>query len=807
MMAISDFKYAIRLLSKKPGFTFLTTLVMATGIGLSLFLFSIFNTMIFKSLPFEDGASLVKIAGSEDGLRGFGSSLNLHDYYEIRTSLKGISEFSAYREENFNVSGRDGVRRYSGIFAEPNIFQLTRTKPILGRVFTELENQVGADNVAVIGFDLWQNLFAGDSKVIDQRLRVSGVSHRVIGVMPQGYFFPSTAEIWVPMRQDATKLNRGDGETVYGLAHIAENSSSEEVNRQLDVIMQRIEERYPKTNNGIGAFADSLQMSSAADSIVMVYAMQFIAVLILVLASVNVGNLLFSRAIERKKEIAIRVALGAPRSRLISQMLWESIIICSLGGLVGLAALSWGLEMTQTLTASFFMGKLPFWWNFTIDIFTITLLILFVLITIFVTGFLPAWKNSGADFNEALRDGTRGALGRKAGRLNRILVASEIFLSITVTIAVGVLVMGSYVDHGVDYGANTDNILTATVRLPESNYDSPEKQIQFFTTLQSHLETKENLGKVTMFSALPGGGSRSPTIAIEGIEYTEKGGYPRANYIVLTSGSLFNLGVEIKEGRYFSNSDDGLDKSTVIVTDSFVSRHFPKESPIGKRIRIVDGDEIEWLRIVGVVEHTYQGSASSESGKKPSIFRPYSQAPRKQLTVALEMKSELSSAIGTLRNTIKSIDPELPAYYVEPYTDRLARVTAPSNFISGILLLFGFAAIVYAASGIYGVMSNTIVQRTQEIGVKRALGADEERITKEFLLSGFKQFLWGGIPGGIVGCAMGFAMSKGIGIEDTAVIVIAVTVISIIGGIVLLATYVPTSRTLRMEPSDALHHE
>ncbi len=808
MMILNDLSYAIRLLSKKPGFTILTTLVMATGIGLSVFLFSFLNALIFKPLPFENGESLVQISASQNGVWKVGS-LNLHDYYEVRTNLKNVSEFGAYKNVSLNVAGRDGARRYSAVAAEPNIFQLTRTKPLLGREFTAADDQKGAENVVVIGYDVWQNQFSGDQKIIDHTLRINGESHRIIGVMPEGYFFPISAEMWVPMREDATHLTRGSAGSVFGLAHLNEGVSESDVNRELAVIMQRLEERYPKTNNGIGAYVSTIPMLAVEDGAPVVRSMQFVVFLILILASINVGNLLFSRAIERGKETAIRVALGAPRSRLISQMLWESVIICTLGGIIGFLVMTWGLEVTEKTLTNFTIDRPPFWQKFGIDSYTLTLSILFVVSAIIFTGVLPAWKNSGSDFNAVLRDGTRGALGKKAGKLNRRLVISEIFVSMTVLIAAAVMLVANFRATNADYGADPKNILSAQVLLTESKYNSPDKQIEFVRALQSGLENNAGIGDVMMSSALPGVMTATPTMAMEGKEYTKDNGYPRANYIIVTSGSLEKLGVELKSGRYFNSSDDGLDKRSVVVTDSFAERHFPNESAIGKRVRVVelDGDEPNWLTVVGVVKHTIQGSPIEESGKTPSVFRPFSQAPRGQMTVAMKMKTDSADVTRTLRQTLASIDSELPAFNVELYTETISRLTAPMLFGAVLFLIFGSAAAVLASSGIYGVMSNTISQKTQEIGVKRALGAMEERITKDFLMAGFNQLLWGGVPGLVIGCAMGFAMSQMFGMGSTDLLFIAIGLVIVIGGVVMLASYLPTKRALLMEPSEALRYE
>lgn len=810
MLNFQDLKYAVRLLAKRPAFTALTILVMAVGIGLSIYLFSFLNTMAYKPLPFKDGESLVVMDAMQNGIQFNGGTLDLHDLYEIRENIEGLSEMSAFNETSVNVSGRDGARRYNATYMEPNMFEMTRTKPILGRGFSDQENQVGAENVAVIGYDLWQNNFGGDPQVLEQSFRVNAQATRIIGVMPQGYFFPRNSEVWLPAREDATKIERGEGNTYAGLAHLAPGIQIKDINRQLGVIMKRLEERYPKTNAGNSAYVTTFPMSTMGNGgSVFLGSMYIVAILLLLLASINVGNLLLSRAVERSKETAIRVALGAPRSRLISQMMWESILICGIGGVIGLLVAAYGLEVTESITATFTEDKPFFWWKFGIDSFTISMFAIFVLSTILVTGLLPAWKNSGADFNSVLRDGTRGALGKKAGRLNRLLVMSEVFLSITVLIAASVMVVGTYIATSADYGADTENVLTARLRLSESDYDTPEKRAQFATNIANRLEHSVGIGEVAVMSDLPGAYTWTPTVAIEGNEYIGANSYPRANYIAVYPGSLGSLGVQLKQGRYFEEVDNDLNNSTVVVTESFAKRHFGDKGAIGKRIRIaeVDNDEPRWLTIVGVVEHTIQGQSFSPVASTPTVFRPLTQAPRINLYLAMKLTADSTVAIRTLRKTLESMDPDLPAFLVKPYQELIDRNSAGIGFASKIFLIFAIVAVILASSGIYGVMSNTIVQRTQEIGVKRALGADEHKITKEFLWTGFKQLLWGGIPGVIIGGVLAFALGQLLGTGTGVLSVIILTMITIIGTVVMVATILPTKSALRMEPSQALRYE
>lgn len=807
-MIMQDLSYAFRLLAKKPGFTALTTLVMAAGIGLSVYMFSFFHAILYKDLSFKDGESLVVISATINGTHD-NALLSPHDFYQIRSNVKGLTEYSSYYNKDAIVVSRDGARRYPAIVSETNMFALTRVKPALGRVFVEEEGKAGAAHVVVIGHDIWQNQFGGNSNVITQSIRINGENHQIIGVMPQGYFFPNKAQLWLPNKEDPTQISRGQGNEVHGLAHIKPNISLKEIEQELAIVMQRIQQQYPETNNGIGAYAVSLPGSGASDGQPVIYTMHIVAILILALASINVGNLLLSRAVERSKETAIRVALGAPRYRLISQMLWESTIICVLGGVIGLLVMAWGLEITEGIVATFFVDPPAFWWKFGLDAFTIKLFLIIVIFTIIVTGVLPAWKNSGGDFNAVLRDGTRGALGKKSGRLNKLLVISEIFISMTVLIAAAVMVYASYAQSNADIGAETDNILTAKVLLPKSNYADAKQQIKFAKTLQSHIEHTNSIDEVIITTALPGNFGPEARFAIEGFEYTTKSNlsYPLMNNIALMPNSMRKLGVALKQGRYFNNGDDGLEKKSVIVSESFAQKYFPKQSVLGKRVRMVteENNKVDWLTIVGVVENTLQGERETKS--LPSVFRPFTQAPSNYMTIAMKMKTDQKSVTQALRKAMMVIDPELPSYRIESYLQTVERITAPITFISNLTALFALAAVVLAASGIYGVMSNTISQRTHEIGIKRALGADERLITQEFLLSGLKLLLIGGIPGIFAGGFMGFGMGQMFGTDNSILITIAIIMTTIVGAVVLFATYLPTQKALQFEPSQALHYE
>lgn len=809
-MILNDLKYALRLLAKKPSFAALTVFVIAAGIGLSVFLFSFFNTIIFKDLPFKNSASLLQINRYQNASFTWGG-LGLHDLEEIRGNLSKLAQIGAYTNTRVNGVGPDGARRYVAVNAEANFFSFTQVKPLMGRLFTSQETQDGSDPVAVISYGLWQHQFGGAKNVLQQTLHINGQSTQIIGVMPDQYAFPNNADLWLPLYAHAAQLELKTAPKVYGIAMLVDGVSATEFNQKLALVMQRVAANYPDTNNDVGAKATPFPMTDMEDGIAIIYTLQIAALLILLLASINVGNLLFTRAIERNKETAIRIALGAPRMRLIGQMLWESLIICLLGGTIGLLSLAWGLEFAEATVATFFSEPLPFWWEFGIDAYTLKIFTFALLITFTLTGILPAWKNSNSDFNAVIRDGTRGAQSRYAARLNSLLVIGEIFISVTILIASATAIYAAYKASHLNYGADTKDIVLAKIELDEGTYSTQAKRLEFFHKLDATLSSHGEVTETMFISALPGEWTSVYGVEIEGQEYSDTGPlrYPQANFITPYPGALEKLQVGLIQGRFFQHSDNQPGQLTAIVSENFAKRYLQGQTALGKRIKVHRDPqhEPEWLTIVGVVENTIQGDANDMNSRHPSVFQAYGQTPKLDMTLAVKSSHEAVTIEKLIRTTLQSIDKQLPAFQIESYDGLINRNGAPLQFISNIFMLFGFAALLLSASGIYGVMANTISQKTQEIGVKRALGAQDKNITRELLWRGAKQILWGGIPGICAGVGLGFGISLVLNVDKAVLFVIAATMITLIGCVVLFATYVPTRKALTLDPMDALRYE
>ena len=807
MITLHDFKYALRTLAKKPAFTCLAILIMAAGIGLSVYQFSFLNTLAYKPIPYKDGDSVIVLNQLRDGLET-GSWIKLHDFDEIRQQLKGVSELIAYKDKDLNIAIREAPQQIIGVYTEPGMFKITRVEPILGRGFSPEDDIEGAENVIVLGFDLWQNLAGGDPNIVGKLLRVNGAETRVVGVMPEGYFFPFRSEAWLPARQNTDFIPREHSPSVGGVAHLNDNVSVADVNLQLKDIMTSIQKRYPETNNGVSASASTIPMMSIGNGgATFVVAMYVVAALLLVLASVNVGNLLLARAVERSKETAIRVALGAPRARIISQMLSESIIICGIGGVIGLLFAGAMLDGTTAAIAELNGGRPFYWMIFGIDTFTMVVFSVFLLVTIMVTGFFPAWKNSGGDFNAVLRDGTRGAQGKSAGRLNRLLVMTEVFLSVAVLIIAAVVVAGTYKAVQAEYGVNAEKKLIARIRVPDK---APLDDVaKLAAKMQISMEQSSVLTEPTLASALPGSFTWAALVAVDGQEYGENLAYPRANYVVVKPSFFESLGIELINGRLFDQRDEQEGIRNAIVTESFSKRHFAGESALGRQVRIAEtnGDKPDWLTIVGVVKHSIYGIPGMPGHETGTVYQPFAQAPRRDMVISAGMVASEAVTERALRDILADIDPDLAIFDSITYANSMRRNSAGLVFMSQIFSIFAMIALGLAASGIYGVMSNTILQKTHETGVRRSLGADERVITRSFLWLGAKQYSWGAFPGALIGAGIGFAMTRSMPVDNVMLGLICVAVSFVIGGVVMVATYLPTRHALNMEPSQALRHE
>ncbi|MFC3033256.1 ABC transporter permease [Pseudoalteromonas fenneropenaei] len=800
-----DFKYALRRLFKSKLFTLLTVAVIAIGFGLCIYMYSFLNTISFKALPFKDGERIVTISGVIYGNYIANPSISLHDFEEIRKNTNSLQEIGAYSEGYVNVSQGEAVRRFNASWVEPEVFAFTRTQPLKGRSFTFQEVKQGAAPVVVISYAMWVNLFAQSEAIIGQTVQVDGQVASIIGVMPEGYSFPRNSQIWLPLTQSAAMVKRGEGQRLAGYARVNADSTVAQANAEVTQIMKRQELSYPETNSYMGAFVDSFQISAIGQGTMdFILAIAGVVALTMLLSFINIGNLLFARASQAARETAVRVAIGAPKRRLISLMVFESGILCFAGALVGLGLAAIGLMLTGPATANF-TGDVPYyWWQFGIDETTFVAVIILVMIGVFFAGVLPGMRAMKTDFNAILRDGGRSGDSKNATRVSAVLVVSEIFLTTSILVIAALLGLSTLQATVTNYGAKTEGALTAKITLDQRSQNQRDAQWRYWSDLAYSLENNPTFGKTALMSSLPGVWAFQNDYIVEGEEYDGRN-FPRANTVIVFPSSLANLDVKLVAGRYFGGQDQKDTQPVAIVTQSFADKHWPQQSALGKRfhIRTREGGA-NWLTVVGVVQNVIHGQPYTANAKGPTLYLPLSQNSSADMMLAVEYQGTEQAAKQQLHQVVSRLNSAVPAYLVKPYERLIDQNTAAISFISNIFVLFGLVALVLAASGIFGVMAKTVVQKTKEIGIRRALGATKLNVRKLFLVRGGKQLIIGLILGLICAVPLVGPIKS---ILDTSSFILAMVFVGVplaVSAVVLGAIIIPTRSVLAKQPCDSL---
>ena len=583
-------------------------------------------------------------------------------------------------------------------------------------------------------------------------------------------------------------------------------------------IEEEFRRRFPAPDKYL--VAKPLKQASIAQYYNIFIALFIVVFLILLLACINVSNLLLARVNERIKEVAIRMALGIPRKKLVLQMLWESVVICSIGGVLALLFAAYGIELTNKMfDETFAVSKeRPFWWMLELDIQAIAILVASILVMVLITGFIPALKAISSDFNAAIRDGSRGSLSKKAATTGKVLVISEIVLSCVVLVLATVLLATGYYASQASYGVKTESRLTAQLQLPpdkypvrwdtEHQYEDMVLRADTYYRIKESLESQSEFTNSAIMTQLPGRGEGTSYFEIEGraAEIFEENPYSNNEGVLRESWRA--LDIEIIEGRDFDHRDGEEGMRSIIVNESIARDFFP-EGAVGKRVRRASRgvNENDWFTIVGVVSDTFHGSTMRASSANYNTYHAMGNWSGIRVYLAAHYTSTEAEAIAALNDAVAKIDPDVGIYHVQSYENLIKQPMMMLLNVSKIFLFCGLVAVALAASGIYAMAANNIIQRTQEIGVRRAVGASDKRVMLMFIGQASMQLLIGLSAGIALSLGLTWYMSSTIIINPESYGIALVGVPSMIIAMVLLATYIPTRAILRLEPSDALHYD
>jgi putative ABC transport system permease protein len=798
---LQDIRYALRTLARNPGFACVSILALALGIGANTAIFTVVNSVLLQPLRFQQPEQLMVVR--ERNLKaGFPQfSLSPGNYADFRDHNHTFSGIAAFGGQGLNLSGGSEPERLRGTRITVDFFDVLGRKPSLGRPFAAQEMQLGSHHVAILSYGLWQRRFAGSRDVLGQTLKLNQEIYTVVGVMPSDFQFPPRTDIWTPLAMNLQNWQQRGGHYLGGVGRLKPGVSLAAAQVDLNTIAARAEKQFPDSNLGWDTTLKSLQENTVGRIRPAMLTLTAAVGFVLLIACVNLANLLLSRSAARRREIGIRNSLGAGRGRLIRQLLTESVLLATLGATVGLALAFAGVRLLVNMSPNI----LPRASEIALDARALGFTAAIAILTGILFGFAPALHMAKTDLNSALREGGRGnAIGFRRNRLRSVLVVGEVALALVLLSGAGLLMRSFYQLQSMDPGFDPHDLLTFRTNLPAAKYKSDEQQAAFY---QRALDRIRSLPGVTAAGA-------AQIFPLAGDDYIlsfeqlgkppiPAGNQPSAAYYAATTGYFAALRIPIKRGRDFIQHDDAAAPPVAIISESMARQFYPKENPLGQRIRMGNGSKpAEIIGIAGDVR-----DQELESKGRPAVYEPAAQIPFNAMYFGVRTAGDPASLISAVRTTMRELDSELPLDAVGTVDSLVATSLAQRRFAMLLMAIFAALALALAMVGIYGVISYSVTQATQEIGIRMALGARRADVLRMV-------FGYGGVliaAGLAIGMAAGFGAgrlltSQLFDVRPTdPVTYAAVGAVLLITG--LLACAVPAFRAMRVDPLVALRNE
>jgi putative ABC transport system permease protein len=799
------------MLIKNPGFTAISALALALGIGANTAIFSVVNAVMLRPLPYKDPDRLVHVHRTQPPImRG---PISRPAFLEWQAQQKVFQEMAAFYPEAFNLTGSDDAERVVGSRVTEGFFQMFGVAPAQGRYFLASDNQIGGGRVVVIGYGMWQRRFGADPNLIGKTVTLNGEAYTVAGIAPPSFNFPGRSEVWTPAVLSEDKRERGSN-YLKVIARLKEGVSVEQAQAQMNQITSVQAQQYPENDTNLSVTITPL-LEDQIRNVRSVLLILFGAVaVVLLIACANVANLLLARATARQKEIAVRTALGASRGRIMRQLLTESVLLALLGGGLGALLATWGIKVLVAFAPS----NIPRVSDVQLDHWVLGFTLFISVITGIIFGLAPALQVSTTNLNEVLKEGTRGAATNSPHRaaLRRVLIIAEIALSFILLISAGLLIESIRRLTEVNPGFNPQNLLTANVsfpRHPSSSNDETDagatKQLQetanFLAEVQQGIKSLPGVQAVGAINDLPvaGQGSVNGDFNIEGRPKFKSGEAPVAEYRLITPDYFRAIGIPLLKGRVFTDGDGPQGQVHIVINETLAKRFFPDEDPLGKRLLVLDDKPHE---IIGVVGDARQWGL--DRPPDPEIYFSYAQiAFSASATLVIRTSVEPASLSEGVRRAIREVNTDAPVYAVRTMMQVMADSTAQRRFNAILMTSFAGVALLMAAVGLYGVISYSVAQRTQEIGIRMALGAQVGNVLRMVLWDGFKLALGGVLLGLFASLAITRVLASllyGISATDPLIFLGGSIFLSITA---LLACYIPARRATKIDPMVALRYE
>ncbi len=801
---VKDLRFGLRMVVKRPGLSMIVILTLALGIGLTTTVFSIVNGVVYKGLPFEDSHRIMSLGRTNPAREIQFMGVSIHDFVDWQDQQAAFESLSLWGVSPVNLSWSEGrPERYTGGLLMPDAFDVLKVQPVLGRAFTAEEAREDAQPVIMIGYDLWQERFGGSPDVLDRTVRANGETRTIIGVMPEGFAFPNREQVWLPLRADPMATERGRGPQYPAIGRLSDGVSLDEARAQFAAIAARLEQAYPEVNEGIGADVRPFTELIGAQTYALLYTMLGAVLGVMLIACVNVANLLVARTSARTREVAVRTALGAGRGRVVGQLLTEVLILAAAGGILGLFVGVGGIEWFKHVIQ---VNPPPFWIRFDLDHRVLLFVTGVTILAAGAAGVVPALQATRGKVGEALKDENRGSSSFRVSRVTGVLVVAEVALSCGLLIAAGLMIKSVTRLKTVELPFTTENVFTARINLPQAEYPDTASRVQFYGELLPRLEAIPGVEAATLSDGLPASGNGARVFEVEGQDYATDDDFPNAREGIVTPGYFRTFQTKVLDGRAFRVADRRETLPVCVVNETFARTVFPDGNVLGKRIRMgVRDTTAQWLTVVGLVPDMKMEGIGNNEASPAGFYIPIAQSGVGNfVSIAVRTQGPPLAKTQDVRSAVVSIDANLPIFQIMSMEGVIDRQTFFFSVFGTLFMVFGFAALFLAAVGLYGVMSFSVAQRTQEMGVRMALGAQGRQLIGLVMRKGAVQLLIGlGIGLVIAVLAAGqlqiilFDMEA----RDPVVFASVLATLAVAG---LLASFIPARRVTSVDPVSAL---
>ena len=810
---LQDIRFGLRMLLKSPSVSIVATIALALGIGANTAIFSVVNAVLLRPLPFPNSESLVQVFETDQRRGSNRGSHSYPNFFDLRAQSTVFERIASYYSSDYIMTGSGEPARLQGAVVTADLFPLLGVAPLHGRTFTADEDKPSTTGrVVILSQALFQRRFNSDPRILNQTITLAGRPFTVVGVMPETFEFPiqnEPVDLWTTIAGDASGKDpvteqRG-AHFLRVIARLKPGVSQEQAQAEVVAIASRLEQQYPDENTSKSLRVESALAAMVGDVRPALFILLGAVACVLLIACANVANLLLARATSRHKEMAIRAALGASRTRVIRQLLTESVLLSLAGGGVGLLLAVWWSDLLIAL------GKedIPRAVHVAIDWRVLGFTIGVSVLTGLIFGLVPAFHSSKSELVESLKEGGRGTgEGARRNPVRSVLVVVELAIAVVLLVCAGLLIQSLWRLQNVNSGLQPQNAMTFNLALPEIKYNYA-KQSQFFIDLKSRLETAPGVQSASTIYPLPLSGDRfSISFQIEGRPVPEKD-EPSADFFTTGVGYFRTMGIPILKGRDFDQNDRHGSTPVIIVTETFARQYFPNEDPLGKRIHpgvsSVEDEESTMREIVGVVGDVRNRGLNTPP--RPAYYVPQTQVPFSQMVVVFKTDNDPRGLMSGATKDVAAMDPDLPLFAVKTMDEYLSASVAAPRFNTTLLSIFAGVALVLTIVGLYGVMSYSVAQRTNEIGIRIALGAQGRDVLLMIVKQGSKLILIGlaiGLIGAYASTRLMESLLFGVTAKDPITFAAVATVLAIVA---LLACYVPAWRATKVDPMEALRCE